>query len=299
MRPAVAFIANAPGSAHITLRAHQRHQSDDEMQRDVEACASSQVESGVPPNKKRPIWWRWLPIALIVIAMIIAYLFGAHRYLSLETVVREHEDLGAFVERHLMSTVLLYFAVYVGAVALSVPGAAVLTVVGGFLFGWAWGGIAAIAAASVGASIIFLIARGPLGGTLRERAGPIAARLAAGFQEDAWSYLLFLRLAFVVPFWLVNIAAALFEVRFLTFVTATVIGIIPGTFAYAFLGAGLDTTIAAHERANPGCAAEGTCEIHLSALANPTMIAAIAVLAVAALIPVVVRRVRRRRANAG
>ena len=265
------------------------------MQRDAEARASPQDQAGAPPQKPRSAWRRWLPIALIVVAMVIAYLFGAHRYLSVDAVIREHEHLSATVERHLLSTVILYFAVYVGAVALSVPGAAVLTLVGGFLFGWLWGGIAAIAAASVGASIIFLIARGPLGSTLRERAGPTAARLAAGFQEDAWSYLLFLRLAFVVPFWLVNITAAVFEVPFVTFATATVIGIVPGTFAYAVLGAGLDTTIAAQETANPGCAARETCEIDLTALANPTMLAAIAVLAVVSLVPIVVKRLRRRR----
>lgn len=228
-------------------------------------------------------------------AMIAAYLAGLHRYLSLETVIRERRELQMYVDENFALAVVLYAGAYVAVVALSFPGASILTVAGGFMFGWVPAGLVTVVAATAGATIIFAVARSSLGAALRERAGPFAQRLAAGFRADAWSYLLFLRLAFVFPFWLVNIAPALFHVPFRTFVGATAIGIVPGTFAYAFLGTGLDSLIAAQEAANPGCAEAGTCKIALGSLLTPTMIGAILALAVLALLPPLVKRLRRQR----
>lgn len=239
--------------------------------------------------------WRWVPVAAILVAMAAAYLAGLHEYISLDNVIRERRALKMYVDENFALAMVLYAATYVAVVALSFPGASILTVAGGFVFGWVWAGLVTVVAATAGATIIFAVARSSLGAALRERAGPFAQRLAAGFREDAWSYLLFLRLAFVFPFWLVNIAPALFHVPLATFVGATAIGIVPGTFAYAFLGAGLDSLIAEQEAANPGCAEAGTCEIVLGSLLTPTMIGAILALALIALLPALVKRWRRRR----
>lgn len=110
---------------------------------------------------------------------------------------------------------------------------------------------------------------------------------------------MFLRLAPIFPFWLVNIAPALFDMRLRPYVVATFVGILPGTYAYAFIGTGLDSVIAAQEAANPGCAAAGTCHIEVSALVTGELVAAFVALAVAALVPVAVRRLRARKAGAG
>ncbi len=151
---------------------------------------------------------------------------------------------------------LVFMGIYAASVALSLPGAGVLTLAGGFLFGWFLGGVAAIIAATAGAAIIFLIAKTSVGELLAARAGPWLERLRDGFQENAFSYLLFLRLVPIFPFWLVNLAPALLGVSFSTYVLATVIGIIPGSFAYAIAGKGLDSVIAAQQAMHQSCLAK-------------------------------------------
>lgn len=256
-------------------------------------------EDGSPPMPAPPpsgggVLRRFAPLALILAAMGLGYALGLHRYISLSHLIRERMELAAFVSDNLPLAVAAFVAVYVVAVALSFPGASLLTIIGGFLFGWALGGTLVAFAATAGATLIFLAARTSLGEALKHRAGPFLSRLAAGFREDAFNYLLFLRLAPVFPFWLVNIAPALFGMSLRPYVAATFFGILPGTYAYAFIGAGLDSVIAAQEAASPGCAAAGTCSIELSALVTRDLVLAFAALGVAALIPVLVRKWRAR-----
>ncbi len=150
-----------------------------------------------------------------------------------------------------------------------------------------------VVAATAGATIIFLIARTSFGDVLRERAGEFGARLAAGFEQNAFHYLLFLRLVPIIPFWLLNIVPALFKLPVRTYVAATALGIIPGTLAYSLLGSGLGDVITEMEAANPGCAQSGTCELEWGALLSPGPLIAMAALTLAALVPIVVKRLRR------
>jgi uncharacterized membrane protein YdjX (TVP38/TMEM64 family) len=207
--------------------------------------------------------------------------------------------LQTFVSQHWLTAIAGYGLIYMATVALSIPGAALLTVLGGFLFGWLIAGVLVVVAATAGATVVFLVARTSLGDVLARRAGPRLNALAKGFRDDAFNYLLFLRLVPVFPFWLVNIAPALFNVRLATFVTATLVGIVPGTFAFAFLGSGLDSIIAEQKAAYEAClaAGRGDCEMtfEAGALLTPELIIAFVALGVVALIPVVVRRVRARR----
>ena len=250
--------------------------------------------------RQRPRWRRFWPLAALLLAMLAVYLTGLHEVISLATVIREREALIAAVQANIIAVAAAYVAVYIGAVAISFPGASLLTIIGGFLFGAVFGTLLTVVGATAGATIIFLAARTSIGKALRARAGRFTERLAQGFEDNAFSYLLFLRLVPLFPFWLINVAPALFEVRANTYIVATAVGILPGTFAYALLGSQLDGLIAAQEAANPGCAAAGTCEIEISALVTPGFIAALCVLAAAALIPVIVKRVRtaRRTRNA-
>src|SRR4029077_2980000 len=137
---------------------------------------------------------------------------------------------------------LAFIAVYATLVALSVPGAAILTLAGGFLFGTWIGGLCAIIGATLGATAIFLAARAGLGG-LAQRAGRFVGKLEAGFRANAFSYLLVLRLVPIFPFWLINLVPALVGVRLPAFMLATFLGIIPGTFVYASLGNGLPSLV--------------------------------------------------------
>ena len=189
---------------------------------------------------------------LIVVAMLAgaAYIIVGHGGISLEALVRHRMAIDAFVTEHRVPAILAYIALYIAAVALSVPGAVFLTVTGGFLFGLAVGASAAVIGATIGATLIFLVARTALGEPLLRRAGPRAAQLAQGFRDDAFSYLLFLRLVPAFPFFLVNLVPAFAGVRLVPFVGATALGVIPGALVYAFAGTGLDSVIAAQKDAN-------------------------------------------------
>lgn len=246
---------------------------------------------------------RVLPLALLLLLALAVLLSDLRGLLTLETVVRHRAALAAFIEARQFAAYALYIAVYVAVVALSIPGAAALTMAGGFLFGTVFGAVAAILGATGGAVLIFLVARTAFGETLARRAGPRIARLAAGFRADAFSYLLFLRLVPAFPFWLVNLAAALFAVPLRVFVLATAIGIVPGAFVFAFAGAGLDSVIAAQALLYRDCLAAGRPDCRLDFdphnVLTPQLLGALAALGALALVPVVVRRWRLRRGAAG
>ncbi len=227
--------------------------------------------------------------------MLLAYLFGLADYLSLSKVAEQRDFLKNWTASNLTAALALYVALYIAAVALSIPGAVVLTILGGFLFGWLIGGLATVIAATLGAAAIFLIAKTSLGVSLRKRAGPFINKLAEGFEKDAFNYLLFLRLVPLFPFWLVNVAPAFANVSLRTFSLATLIGIIPGTFAFSFLGNGLDSIIDGQKVAQHTCIAEKSealCPLELSAsnLITKELLIAFAVMGLAALIPVILKK---------
>jgi uncharacterized membrane protein YdjX (TVP38/TMEM64 family) len=241
---------------------------------------------------------RLIPLAVIGLAMAAVFATGAYRHVSLETLVENRMAIDAFIAAHGVAAVAVYVLIYVTAVALSIPGSLFLTIAGGIMFGTLLGGLAAVFGATIGATIIFLIARSACGETLVRRAGPLATKIADGFCADAFSYLLFLRLVPAFPFFLVNLAPALVGVKLRTFVIATAIGIVPATFAFAFFGDGLDSALAAQAAAYRDCITSGgaDCRLHfdLAMIATPRLLAAFATLGVLALIPVAVRRLRAR-----
>ncbi|MES0871122.1 TVP38/TMEM64 family protein [Pseudovibrio sp. SCP19] len=234
--------------------------------------------------------WGLLFVILAVSAYGISQ--GWHQQITISNLIKNQQLLANYLAEYPVLTPLIYFVVYTLAVALSFPGASLLTIAGGFLFGWFFGGLLTVVAATIGAALLFIAAKTSVGATLKERAGPFLDKMSEGFRKNAFSYLLFLRLTPVFPFWLVNIAPALFHVPLTTYLIATFVGIIPGTFAYAFVGAGLDSVILAQEQANPGCSAAGTCEVEISALITPELIWAFAALGLVALIPPVIQRFR-------
>jgi uncharacterized membrane protein YdjX (TVP38/TMEM64 family) len=223
---------------------------------------------------------------------------GWHRQLSFETVARHHAVLRQFIDAHMLAAVGVYIVLYAGAIALSLPVGLFFTFAGGVLFGAALGGAAALVGATTGAICIFLIAKSALGEHLIRRAGPLAQKLARGFRADAFSYILFLRLAVIFPFWLINLVPAIVGVRLSSFVAATALGIAPATFVFAFVGAGLESVIMAQHAAYRACLAEGRTdcrlEFQLSAAVTPELLGALAALGLLALIPIAVKRIRGR-----
>src|SRR5215831_8567768 len=241
---------------------------------------------------------RLVPLIVVIVASAIVFAMGWHRQLSFETLVRHHETLRTFIAAHEAAAVAAYVALYIAAVALSIPVGFYLTVTGGILFGAVLGGAAAVVSATIGAICIFLIAKSAVGDYLVRRAGPLAQRLAQGFRDDAFNYLLFLRLVPIFPFWIVNLVPALVGVKLSTFAAATFLGVIPATFVFAFVGEGLDSVIAAQQAAYQSCLAAGRSdcrlEFHMKAALTPELLGAFVALGVLALIPVVVKRLRAR-----
>lgn len=184
-------------------------------------------------------WRKWLPIVLLALGLAGVFLLDLDRFLSFEGLREQREWLAGEVAQHPLRSAAIFFLTYAVATALSVPGAAVLTLAGGFLFGTVAGGILVMGAATVGACIVFLAARTALGDLLRRRAGPFLKRMEKGFRNDGFHYLLVLRLIPIFPFWLVNLVPAFFGMTLRSYALATLIGIAPATLIYSSLGSGL------------------------------------------------------------
>ena len=199
---------------------------------------------------------RLWPLLLLLTATAFALAMGWQHYLTIQALAENRETLRGYIDGNIFLSLLGFIALYVVVVALSLPGGAVLTVAGGFLFGWFIGGVASIIGATIGATIVFLIARITMSDALAARAGPFLSRFRQGFQQDAFSYLLFLRLVPIFPFWLVNLAPGLLGVGFWTYVVTTLLGIVPGTFAFSLAGSGLDSVIEAQQAAYQSCLAK-------------------------------------------
>src|SRR6266849_5934274 len=214
-------------------------------------------------------WRRWLPLVVLAAAIAAFFALGLGRYLTWDA-FREHRQS------------LLDAIARVGA--LSVPGGALLTLASGFLFGTWMGGLCSLIGATIGGSLVFLIARTSVGGLLRERAGPALRGLEAGFKEDGASYLLFLRLVPLFPFWLVNLVPAFFGISLRTFVLCSFFGMAPGTFVYSSVGSGAGALIEAGQ----------TPDLHI--IFQPRVLLPLVALSVLALVPVVYKKLRRGRA---
>jgi len=221
-------------------------------------------------------------LSIIVLAGGFAafFILGGAEYLAFEFFRDNRELLLDFVELNGVLAILVYMAVYAVIIAFSLPGGAVLTLTGGFLFGTLSGGMITVVGATIGATGLFLVARTGLGEPLRARAGPAVRKIEAEFRKNSWSYLLFFRLVPIFPFWMVNLALAFLGVELKAFVITTMIGIIPGTFVYASLGNGLGVIF--DQGANPD----------LNVIFQPEILLPLMALSVLALIPVVYKRLK-------
>ncbi len=261
-------------------------------------------------KKPRISFTRLMPLIIIAALLGLVFAMGWHEYLRPRVIADSTDALQMFVRENYVLAILVFMAIYIVVVALMfVPGAGILTILGGFLCGWLLAWLSVIFAATIGATIAFLVAKSAIGDYLRARAGPALDRLAKGFEEDAFHYLMFLRLVPLFPFWLVNIAPAFLGVRLRTYVVTTFFGIIPGTLAFAYLGGSLDS-IFTSAQANEGfqaCLADetsgtvaaGSCDlpINFGDLLTTEIFIAFVALGLVALIPVVLRHLRGRKAS--
>ena len=191
---------------------------------------------------------------------------------------RHYAEISHFIEQNRPASYFGFMLFYTAVVAFSLPIASLLTLAAGALLGWPSIGLIVVAA-TAGASLLFIAARGLFRDVLRARAGPFFAKLEAGFTKNAFSYLLFLRLMPVAPFWAVNILPAFSGMRLTQFIGATAIGIIPGTSVYVAVGRGFDHLLARGETPN------------LAVLNTPHIWLPLAGLALLALLPTLYRQI--------
>ena len=237
-----------------------------------------------PPSVTKPFTWRRLiPILVFVAGLVAFFALGLERYLSIDALRQHRHVLRAWVETSGLLAALVFMAVYIITVAFSLPGATVLTIASGFLFGSVWATVLVIISATLGATVLFSIAKTTLGDVFRTKVRAWLPRLEAGFREHALSYLLVLRLVPIFPFFIVNLVPAFLGVPLSTFILGTFIGIIPGTFVYATVGAGLGSVFDAG----------GT--FSLRGVLTPQIVTALVGLAVLAMIPVVYKKLTARR----
>ena len=212
----------------------------------------------------------------IAVGMALAvgafFYFDLGRLLSLTALKENRDGLLAFTETNFSAAVGIFIVAYVMVAGLSLPGAVILTLAGGFLFGPVFGTLFVNLGATTGATLAFLTARYLLRDTVENKFGKWVGPLQDGFAKNAFSYLMTLRLIPLFPFFVVNLVSGLTRVSVGTYVAATAIGIIPGSFVYAYAGRQLGTINSLKE------------------IASPNVIGAFVLLGLLALVPVVYKR---------
>lgn len=224
---------------------------------------------------------RFWPL-LLVAAAALAYASGLHHRLSWEALASHEAMLRAALRAHPFAVSAGYVGAYILITVLSLPGGIALDLVGGFLFGTVLGAGLTVLGATVGAILLFLIARRALAGVLAAKAGRLLARLRPGLERDGFSYLLAIRLVPIFPFWLVNLAPALIGMRLAPYALATLLGITPACLVFASIGAGLGNVLAAGQ---PPA---------LRVIFAPSVLLPLVGLALLALLPVAWRHLRTR-----
>jgi uncharacterized membrane protein YdjX (TVP38/TMEM64 family) len=182
---------------------------------------------------------RFGPVLVLAAGLAWALSSGVLHHLSLHDLRDSRFRLQAFVRDHPLKALGGYVLAYIAVVGFSLPGAMIMTLTGGFLFGPWLGGVTADLACSAGATVVFVVLRLATGDSLERRAHPRFKAFEAGFRKDAFLYLLTLRLIPVTPSWLVNLAAGVIGLPLGRYVAATVIGFLPVSLIYAGLGSGL------------------------------------------------------------
>lgn len=237
------------------------------------------MESPQKPASRRS-YTVWL-LVLVLLAGFATYHFtGLHSLLTLHGLQDHGVLLRARVAAHPVLAPVLYALAYAVIVTLPLPVAALMTLLAGYLFGLVIGALTVAIGATAGACALFFIARSTLGRTLRERAGPWYEKMAAGMNDNAASYMLFMRLVPVFPFFVVNVIPALFNVSARTYALTTFFGILPATTIYVNLGRTLATLRDTHD------------------LVGAPVLAALALLGILALVPAAWRAIYKRRKGA-
>jgi len=219
---------------------------------------------------------RFLP--LLVLVLLATAGFVLLRGVGWDSLARHQSMLTDWVSTHPIASAALFLLAYILTAALSLPQAALLTVAGGLLFGTVLGCALTVTGATIGASILLVVVRSAFAQTLDRHRDRIPSQVQTRLARDGFSYLLALRLVPLVPFWIVNLAAAVAGIRLAVFFPATLLGIAPASFVLSSIGAGVGTILA--EGRTPD----------LSVLFSARILLPLLGLAVLSLLPALLRR---------
>ncbi len=240
---------------------------------------------------------RIIPIIILLFIIAAFFIFGLDENLNFDELALKYADLSAFVgEKPVLSIVIAMF-IYIVATAFSFPVAWLLSVSVGLIFGFFIGSFIVLFGATIGATILFLLAKYAFADFFKKRSGDFLTKMAKGFRNGAASYLLFLRLVPIFPFALVNVMPAILNVRLFTFIWTTFVGIIPGVIAYIYAGVGLRSIIKERAIACKNEIAPCGQVISPSDFITKEMIFAFILLGVVALIPVVLKNLKGKKNN--
>ena len=178
-------------------------------------------------------------LSVFVVGVVLFFVFDLGQYLSLESLKSNRERLYAFYESNTVGMIAAFIAVYIITVALSLPGATILTLCAGAIFGSITGTLVVNVGATIGATLAFLAARFLLHDWVENKFGEKLKRFNEGFSDNAFNYMLFLRLVPLFPFFLINLVSGLTKIRLPVYFFGTMIGILPGSFVYANAGSNL------------------------------------------------------------
>lgn len=267
---------------------------------DAEAAIAARAGDLIERPPRRA--WRRVIVAAGLAGVLVLAGWGLQQVPGAHALAAYVLSLEAWTSTHpMLAILLLAAAVYVSG-ATAMPFGGMITAAGGFLLGGVAAGATAVVAAPLGALTLFLIVRRSFGDRLRSRLAARFAPFLRGFQSDAASYLISLRLM-PTPFWLVNISAAVLGARWSTFWWTTAIGIVPMTFAHGFAGAAIGDVVRAHHNAAEACAAGDAArcasQLTFTGLIGPSTLLAFAALGVLALLPVLIRKLKFRGLRVG
>jgi len=236
-------------------------------------------------KEKKSLVKRLLPLGIIAAALTAFFALGGPEYVNLESLKENREWLAGFVQDNFLIAFIGFIALYALLVGISFPGAGFLSIFGGFLFGTFTGAFGIVIGATIGACIIFMVARNAIGGNLAERMGPYMKKFEDGLTKNELSYLFILRLVPIFPFFVVNVVPALFNVKFRNYALTTAFGIIPGSLVYASIGDGASAIF------------EQGGDLKLSGvMTEPRVLFPIIGLACLAMIPVIYNKIKTRSA---
>ena len=226
-------------------------------------------------------FYKFLPIMILVLGVVVFFALGGHHYLSLDVIKNNYQSLVNFTDENFIVSCLIFSIVYILVVAFSIPGASVMTLVGGFLFGIYVGSILVVFSATIGAVIVYLAVKSALGEILKNKANGNIEKMRNGFENDAFNYLLSIRLVPIFPFFIINIACGMLGVKFRDFFWATFLGIIPGSVIYVWVGTGLGFALKQGE------------DLNLGIIFQPQFIVPIIALALLSLVPIILKKCKK------